>query len=100
VAPGQDRVQQDVLAHGAEGQGLAMRGGTAVARLDGEGLRLLASTGSGHDIIMDSAEDRGGPRPAELLLVAQAGCTAMDVVSILRRERQPFTSYEVRVAGD
>jgi putative redox protein len=77
-----------------------MRGGTAVARLDGEGLRLLASTGSGHDIVMDSADGGSGPRPAELLLVAQAGCTAMDVVSILRKKRQPFTSYEVRVAGE
>ncbi len=39
-------------------------------------------------------------RPAELLVVAQAGCTAMDVVSILRKKRQAFTRYEVRVAGD
>jgi putative redox protein len=77
-----------------------MPGGTAVARLDGEGLRLLASTGSGHDIVMDSAEGGTGPRPAELLLVAQAGCTALDVVSILRKKRQPFTSYEVRVAAE
>jgi putative redox protein len=74
--------------------------GTAVARLDGEGLRLVARTASGHAIVMDSAEGGTGPRPAELLLVAQAGCTGMDVVSILRKKRQAFTSYEVRVAGD
>jgi putative redox protein len=49
---------------------------------------------------MDSAEGGAGPRPAELLLVAQAGCTAMDVVSILRKKRQAFTSYEVRVVGE
>jgi putative redox protein len=74
--------------------------GTAIARLDGEVLRFVASTGSGYTLVMDAAEGDSGPRPAELLLVAQAGCTAMDVVSILRKKRQPFTSYEVRVTGD
>jgi putative redox protein len=48
---------------------------------------------------MDNAEGDTGARPAELLVVAQAGCTAMDVVSILRKKRQPFTRYEVRVSG-
>jgi putative redox protein len=49
---------------------------------------------------MDNAEGDSGPRPAELLLVAQAGCTAMDVVSILRKKRQTVTRYEVRVMGE
>jgi putative redox protein len=73
---------------------------TVTARLDGDGLRLVATTGSGHRIVMDDAAGDTGPRPAELLLVAQAGCTAMDVVSILRKKRQPFTRYEVRVVGE
>src|SRR6202795_1229875 len=72
---------------------------TVTAKLDGDGLRLVALTGSGHTILMDDAEGDGGPRPAELLVVAQAGCTAMDVVSILRKKRQAFTRYEVHVAG-
>ena len=63
-------------------------------------MRFVALTGSGHTIVMDNAEGDSGPRPAELLVVAQAGCTAMDVVSILRKKRQAFTRYEVRVAGD
>jgi putative redox protein len=73
---------------------------TVTASLDGEDMRLVAHTGSGHTIVMDDADGDAGPRPAELLVVAQAGCTAMDVVSILRKKRQPFTRYEVRVAGD
>ena len=77
-----------------------MSASTATARLVGDGLRLVASTGSGHSLVLDSADGGAGPRPAELLLVAQAGCTAMDVVSILRKKRQPFTRYEVRVAGE
>jgi putative redox protein len=73
---------------------------TVTATLAGEDLRLVATTGSGHTIVMDDAEGDAGPRPAEMLVVAQAGCTAMDVVSVLRKKRQAFTSYEVRVAGD
>lgn len=73
---------------------------TATAMLEGDGLRLVAATGSGHTIVLDNVEGDAGPRPAELLLVAQAGCTAMDVVPILRKKRQPFTRYEVRVSGE
>jgi putative redox protein len=73
---------------------------TVSARLDGDGFRLIARTGSGHAIVMDSVEGDSGPRPAELLVVAQAGCTAMDVVSILRKKRQSFSRYEVRVAAE
>ena len=73
---------------------------TVRASLDGYGSRFVAQTGSGHTIVMDSAEGDSGPRPAELLVVAQAGCTAMDVVSILRKKRQAFTSYEVRVSAE
>lgn len=73
---------------------------TARATLDGDGLRFVALTGSGHSIVMDNAEGDSGPRPAELLVVAQAGCTAMDVISILRKKRQTVTRYEVRVMGE
>jgi putative redox protein len=73
---------------------------TTVARLEGDAMRIVATTGSGHVIVMDDATGDTAPRPAELLLVAQAGCTAMDVASILRKKRQPFTRYEVRVVGE
>lgn len=76
-----------------------MASNTATVSLDGDALRLIAHTGSGHAIVMDNAEGDSGPRPSELLVVAQAGCTAMDVASILRKKRQAFTRYEVRVAG-
>ncbi|MGH2428361.1 MAG: OsmC family protein [Candidatus Limnocylindria bacterium] len=72
---------------------------TAAVRLDGDGLRLTALTGSGYTLVMDSTEGDTGPRPAELLMVALAGCTAMDVVSILRKKRQSLRRYEVRVVG-
>jgi putative redox protein len=73
---------------------------TVTVSLDGDGSRLVALTGSGHAIVMDDAEGDSGPRPAELLVVAQAGCTAMDVASILRKKRQGFTRYEVRLSAE
>ena len=72
---------------------------TATATLAGAGLRFLITTGSGHAVVVDDVAGDTGPRPAELLVVAQAGCTAMDVISILRKKRQSVTRYEVRVDG-
>ena len=70
------------------------------ARLDGAAMRLVATTGSGHTTVMDDTEGDAGPRPAEMLMVAQAGCTAMDVLGVLRKKRQAVTSYEVHVSGE
>ena len=63
------------------------------------GMRFVAQTGSGHDIVMDNAAGDTGPRPTELVLVAIAGCTAMDVVEILAKKRQVVTSYTTEVSG-
>jgi putative redox protein len=73
---------------------------TASVRLDGEGLRFVGTSGSGHVVVLDNSEGDTGPRPTEFLLLAQAGCTAMDVASILRKKRQAFDRYEVRVSGE
>lgn len=74
----------------------------AQARLE-DGMRFNVETSSGHHIVLDAAEDHGGqnagPRPMEMLLVGLAGCTAMDVIAILRKKRQQVTSYEVHVQG-
>lgn len=69
-----------------------------------EGMSFRAEAGSGHAVLMDAAEHGGGQnqgfRPMELLLVGLAGCTGMDVLSILRKMRQDVTDYEVRVRGE
>lgn len=72
---------------------------TAAVQLDGDHLRFVGRTGSGHRIVLDDAAGDGGPRPAELVPLALAGCTAMDVISILRKKRQVVTRYEVRTSG-
>ena len=59
---------------------------------------------SGQKSVMDASVEGGGqnsgPRPMELLLIALGGCTGMDVVSILRKKRQPFTGLEMNLSGD
>lgn len=72
---------------------------TALATLTGDRLRFDVRLGSGHTIVLDDAEGDAGPRPAELVGAALAGCTAMDVISILRKKRQAVSRYEVRVNG-
>jgi putative redox protein len=44
--------------------------------------------------------DDDGPRPMELLAIGLAGCTAMDVISILQKKKQEVTAFEVRVHAD
>jgi putative redox protein len=67
------------------------------------GMRFDVQTDSGHHVILDSSEQNGGqvsgPSPMAMLLVALAGCTGMDIISILRKKRQEVTGYEIRVHG-
>lgn len=73
---------------------------TATLVNEGDGLRFSATAGSGHTIILDDGKGDQGVRPAELVPLALAGCTAMDVISILRKKRQPVTRYEIRAEGE
>jgi putative redox protein len=72
---------------------------TASVTLAGDHLRFIGRTGSGHRIAMDDSTGDTGARPAELIPLALAGCTAMDVISILRKKRQEVTRYEVRASA-
>jgi putative redox protein len=59
---------------------------------------------SGHEFIMDAAPEVGGensgPRPTELLLQAVAGCTGMDIISILHKMRLEPSSFQMDVKGE
>lgn len=66
-----------------------------------DGLRFEARTPSGHALLLDSAQGAGaGPTPMELVLVTLGGCTGMDVISILQKQRQPVTGLEVVVQAE
>ena len=63
--------------------------------------QFVATTGSLHHLILDDPAGGTGPKPIELVAVALAGCTAMDVITYLRHKRhQLVTGYEVRVEAD
>ncbi len=66
-----------------------------------EDVTFMGETGSGHALIMDGPPEEGGrnrgSRPMEMLLLGMGGCTAFDVVSILKKARQPITDCVVEV---
>ena len=63
--------------------------------------QFVATTGSGHHMLLDDPAGGTGPKPIELVAVALAGCTAFDVITILRQKyHQRVTGYEVRVEAD
>ena len=73
------------------------------------GMGFVAETGSGHTVMMDGAPDavkpeNGGqnlaPRPMEMLLVGAGGCSAYDVVLILKRGRHAVQGCTVRITAD
>ena len=70
----------------------------------GEGMSFIAETGSGHLAAMDGAPDGGGrnlaPRPMEMVLVGTGGCTAYDVVLILKRGRHDVRGCDVRLIAE
>jgi putative redox protein len=69
-----------------------------------EGMSFVAETGSGHMVCMDGAPEGGGrnlaPRPMELLLAGTGGCTAYDIVLILKRGRHEVSGCEVKLQAD
>jgi len=69
-----------------------------------DGMSFLAETGSGHLVAMDGAADGGGrnlaPRPMEMVLAGAGGCTAYDVVLILKRGRHDVRGCEVRLQAE
>jgi putative redox protein len=57
--------------------------------------RFLGDASSGHGLLMDAGAVKTASTPMELVLIALCGCTASDVVGILRKKREPFTGLEV-----
>jgi putative redox protein len=72
----------------------------AIVRYAGDEL-LIGISPSGHAQVMDTNHERNAAAtPVELLMIAVGGCTAVDVVSILKKKRQNLTNYHVEVRGD
>ncbi len=71
----------------------------AIVKLD-QKMHFTGTTDTGFEVVMDAAEkvggDNSGPRPMELILSGLCGCTAMDVISILRKKRQAVSGLTVK----
>ncbi|MEK7990386.1 MAG: OsmC family protein [Thiotrichaceae bacterium] len=69
-----------------------------------EDVCLLAESDSGHGVIIDGAPDIGGKnlgvRPMEMLLMGLGGCTSMDVLSILKKQRQNITDCQIEIEAE
>lgn len=72
-----------------------------VSWIASSGMAFLAETGSGHAVVMDGAPEGGGknlgPRPMEMVLLGTGGCSAYDVVLILKRGRADIRGCEVAI---
>jgi len=69
-----------------------------------EGMTFTAESGSGHAVVVDAAPDVGGrnlgARPMELVLMGTGACSAIDVMHILRKARQPVTDCVVELEAE
>jgi len=69
-----------------------------------QGMSFVATTGSGHAVMMDGAVEGGGnnlaPRPMEMVLLGTGGCTAFDVVLILRKSGQDIRGCDVQLTAE
>ena len=62
--------------------------------------RFIAQASSGHALAVDAGSEKTTNSPVELVLIGLCACTASDVVGILRKKREPFTSLEVRATAE
>jgi len=69
-----------------------------------EQVTFVGESGSGHSVVMDGAPDAGGRnlgfRPMEMLLLGLGGCSAFDVILILKRGREPVTDCVIEIDAD
>jgi putative redox protein len=77
-----------------------IEGKLRLATLEGTGRQFVAQSGTGHALVMDDANGHSGPKPMEFALLALGGCTAFDVIGILRKKRQTVTGYEIELRAD
>jgi len=69
-----------------------------------DGMRFVATDSMGHSIVMDASKQVGGEgsgfSPLQLLLAALGGCTGIDIVEIMRKQRQQVDELEIVVSGE
>jgi putative redox protein len=65
-----------------------------------DGLQFVARSGSGPAVVIDSSDGGSGVSPMQMVLIGVAGCTAIDVIMIMKKKRADIKRFEVNVAGE
>jgi putative redox protein len=65
-----------------------------------DGLQFVARTDEGPAVILDSSDGASGASPMQLVLMGVAGCTAIDIVVILKKKRVHLSRFEVTITGE
>ena len=74
---------------------------TVKARLEWkEKMQFVGQAGDSPSVILDNPDGKTGPTPMEMVLMGIAGCTAMDVISIMRKKRADVTGFQINITGE
>ena len=65
-----------------------------------DGMQFVGRAGDGPAVVMDAMGGGSGAGPMELLLMGTAGCTAVDVLSILKKKRMHVTGFSINITGE
>ena len=65
-----------------------------------DGMQFIARAGNSPAVVVDNHEGGSGPSPMEMVLLGVAGCTAMDVISIMQKKRAHLTDFQVNISGE
>ena len=65
-----------------------------------DGMQFVGTDSGGHSVVLSGDDRQNGVRPSEMLLVALASCTAVDVVEIMAKKRQPLRHLEIIITGE
>jgi putative redox protein len=63
-------------------------------------MQFVGTDSGGHSVVLSGDDRQNGVRPSEMLLVALASCTAVDVVEIMAKKRKPLHSLEIIISGE
>jgi putative redox protein len=65
-----------------------------------EKMQFVGQAGDSPSVILDNPDGKTGPTPMEMVLMGIAGCTAMDVISIMRKKRADLKGFQVHISGE
>ena len=65
-----------------------------------EGNTYIGRSNSNHNVVFDAGSDGAAPSPMEMVLMSVGGCSSVDVVSILKKTKQEFSSVDVQLTAD